>query len=224
MAEIIKLSALRAIAGTWVTADNDSFVEFTVEPTAKGVVVTGRETIHGEGMVISDVSWDARGLHFTSTLPSNGYRAGHVFRLPAENGRLRHELTLVEIWVRRENVGKSDEETFPLDANSTIEPLLWMQRWYAGQCDGKWEDERGVRISTFDLPGWRLEIDLAGTEMEHVPFAKREYQPGDDLNSWTCEVADQKFKAECSADNLITVIGVFRSWVERSTAPAARDA
>jgi hypothetical protein len=83
MADIIKRSAAHSLSGTWVNADGDRHVEFSIEPSATGIVVTGRETLHGEGFVISDVTWDGCVLRFWSVLPSTGYRAGHALRAPA---------------------------------------------------------------------------------------------------------------------------------------------
>jgi hypothetical protein len=215
MADIIKLSAAHSLAGTWIEADGDSHAEFTVQPSATGVIVTGRETLHGEGFAISDVTWDGSVLRFWSVLPSTGYRAGHALRAPPENGRLHHEVSFVETWVRKASIHPGVESSLPLHPTSTTEPLVWLQHWYASQCDGDWEHQFGVKIDTLDNPGWKLDVDLAGTELEHVPFTQQEFQLSEDFNWWVCKVEDGKFKGRCSIENLITVIGVFRSWVER---------
>jgi hypothetical protein len=44
--------------------------------------------------------------------------------------------------------------------------LDFLQRWYAEQCDGKWEHSYGVRIETLDNPGWQITVDLNGTGLE----------------------------------------------------------
>lgn len=217
MADIINLPAAHALAGTWVNSDWDT--EFTVQPSATGAVVIGRDTMHGEGFVISDVSWDGSVLRFTSMLPSTGYKAGHAFYSPPANGRLQHEVSFFETWVRKDSAEANDEKSLPLHPNSTLEPLVWLQHWYASQCDGDWEHEFGVKIDTLDNPGWCLDIDLTGTELEHEPFTAQEYQLNEDFNWWVCRVEDGKFKGRCSIENLITIIGVFRSWVERCGSP-----
>ncbi|MEV8403368.1 Imm53 family immunity protein [Streptomyces niveus] len=43
--------------------------------------------------------------------------------------------------------------------------LDWLRNWYAQQCDGEWEHERGVRIATLDNPGWTVSIDLEESEL-----------------------------------------------------------
>ena len=45
-----------------------------------------------------------------------------------------------------------------------------LQAWYAAQCDGDWEHDYGVDITTLDNPGWRVRIPLAGTSLEHAAF------------------------------------------------------
>ncbi|MBL0319091.1 MAG: hypothetical protein IPP74_07360 [Alphaproteobacteria bacterium] len=47
-----------------------------------------------------------------------------------------------------------------------IEPsqsLNWLMSWYASHCNGDWEHENQIKISTLDNPGWRLQIDLVDT-------------------------------------------------------------
>ncbi|WP_303850070.1 immunity 53 family protein [Apibacter mensalis] len=41
--------------------------------------------------------------------------------------------------------------------------LVWLEEWYASQCDGYWEHNYGVKIETFDNPGWGLKIELEDT-------------------------------------------------------------
>jgi hypothetical protein len=47
--------------------------------------------------------------------------------------------------------------------NDSENVLVWLQGWYAAQCDGDWEHERGVKIETLDNPEWAIRIDLEGT-------------------------------------------------------------
>jgi hypothetical protein len=46
------------------------------------------------------------------------------------------------------------------------DPVVAISTWYYDHCNGDWEHEYGVRISTLDNPGWCIEIDLQGTELE----------------------------------------------------------
>jgi len=56
--------------------------------------------------------------------------------------------------------------------NSAAADLLWIQNWYAAQCDGDWEHAYGVSIGTIDNPRWWVKIDLKGTDLEGAPFAE----------------------------------------------------
>lgn len=49
-------------------------------------------------------------------------------------------------------------------------PLAWLQARCHRHCDGDWEHRFGVRIQTLDSPGWAVDIDLIGTELEDVAF------------------------------------------------------
>ena len=47
-------------------------------------------------------------------------------------------------------------------------PLLKLSNWYRSNCNGDWEYDYGIKIETLDNPGWRVEIEFAGTDL----FAK----------------------------------------------------
>jgi hypothetical protein len=90
------------------------------------------------------------------------------------------------------------------------DPLSWLQDWYVAQCDGDWEHEWGVKIGTFDNPGWSLEVDLTNTPLEDVAFTKIDVERSD--HDWLfCEVVDNKFKAACGPRNLAEAIEQFRA-------------
>ncbi len=36
-----------------------------------------------------------------------------------------------------------------------------LSAWHLRQCDGEWEHRYGVKITTYDNPGWGVEIDIA---------------------------------------------------------------
>lgn len=72
------------------------------------------------------------------------------------------------------------------------EKLSLLSRWFASQCNGKWEHELGVTIETIDNPGWRVVIDLRGTALESKTLLPIEKMV-DDSNWLTIAVADKKF-------------------------------
>jgi hypothetical protein len=47
-----------------------------------------------------------------------------------------------------------------------VDDLAWLEQWYRNQCDGDWEEQRGVSVESLDNPGWSLHVDLAGTSLE----------------------------------------------------------
>jgi len=53
-----------------------------------------------------------------------------------------------------------------------MDELRELQDWYLSQCDGDWEHQNGINIVSLDNPGWTVDIALAGTELEHVPFVE----------------------------------------------------
>ena len=48
--------------------------------------------------------------------------------------------------------------------------LARLQRWYAARCDGTWEHQHGISITSCDNPGWWVKIALAGTPLRGVAF------------------------------------------------------
>jgi hypothetical protein len=96
-----------------------------------------------------------------------------------------------------------------------FDPLVWLQAWYAMQCDGDWEHEFGVRVETLDNPGWSLAIDLSGTVMAELAYDGREIHRSE--HDWfVARVVDQRFEVACGPLNLGEAIHEFRAWVAAS--------
>ena len=93
-----------------------------------------------------------------------------------------------------------------------------LQAWYEGQCDGDWEHEFGVRIETLDNPGWSVEINLEGTALEGIAFA-RIHDMAPEREWLSCRVEGGKFQGAGGAPMLGTIIRTFLDWVRQ--APAA---
>ena len=101
------------------------------------------------------------------------------------------------------------------DDGDQVQPgaLTWLQAWYATQCDGDWEHQHGVEIGTLDNPGWRLQIDLVGTELE--PRGKDRAEVHRSEHDWcTTWVEDATFHAACGPLNLGEAIHEFRCWAQ----------
>jgi len=98
--------------------------------------------------------------------------------------------------------------------------LTWLQQWYQRQCDGEWEHTFGVRIDTLDNPGWRVTIDLTGTELQGRPYGDYHHVAGPD--SWVhCEVVDEEFRGYGGPNNLPEILQCFRNWAESEGRPSA---
>ena len=94
-------------------------------------------------------------------------------------------------------------------------PFLWLQNWYLSNCDGDWEHNQNVLITTLDNPGWSIDINLEGTVMEDVEFEKL-FTENSEHDWFCCRVEQGKFLGDGGPLNLGDIIDVFRNWVETS--------
>lgn len=96
---------------------------------------------------------------------------------------------------------------------STIEQL---QSWYLSNCDGDWEHDRGVRISTIDNPGWSVELPLTGAMLTGPAFLPVEIDrsPLDWIRCW---VENERFHAAGGPQNLDEMLRIFLDWAKRGT-------
>ena len=87
--------------------------------------------------------------------------------------------------------------------------------WYARQCDGDWEHSHGIRITTLDNPGWRLDINVSGTEREGFSFeaVREERDELDWIHAWK---EQEIFKVACGPLNLAEALQRFLDWVHDS--------
>lgn len=93
------------------------------------------------------------------------------------------------------------------------EILVWLQNWYANQCDGLWEHSYGIDIGTIDNPGWKVKIDLKGTALDGKSFEKKRIENNEDdwIIYWT---ENSVFEAAGGIKNLVGIIKIFKKWVE----------
>ena len=91
--------------------------------------------------------------------------------------------------------------------------LQWTQEWYSNNCDGDWEHNQNIIITTIDNPGWSITIDLFGTVLSDKTF--HEVFIEESSNNWfCCRVVEGKFLGDCGPQNLLNVIQIFRNWAE----------
>lgn len=85
-----------------------------------------------------------------------------------------------------------------------------LEDWYYKNTDSEWEHLYGISIKSLDNPGWMLEVDLKGTNLENKPFASFsigvDYEKNITELKWiSCKVEDSKFiAAGNSLDHLIS--------------------
>jgi hypothetical protein len=92
--------------------------------------------------------------------------------------------------------------------------LARIQTWYACQCDGDWEHGYGIHIETLDNPGWRININVEGTDLEGRPFVPVERGLGDDSTTdWhRIWVEDNRFQGTGDPTKLIFILEQFLAW------------
>lgn len=97
--------------------------------------------------------------------------------------------------------------------------LQRLSAWYLSQCDGDWEHTWGVKIGTLDNPGWYVEIALAGTPLEHVPFAAHMDLYEHETEWIHCRREGQTFQIHCGPERLDAALQVFLDWVDSTEIP-----
>jgi len=88
----------------------------------------------------------------------------------------------------------------------------FLASWYSARCDGEWEHEFGVRLETIDNPGWNLQVDLVGTEMEGRVVDQVTQIP--EGGGWVIIASDGSvFEASCDPMSLRLVVHEFEKFV-----------
>lgn len=96
-----------------------------------------------------------------------------------------------------------------------VDDFKWLESWYFSQCDGDWEHEYGVKITTTETQGWCVNIDLLGTELEGKNFENVNIKI-DETNWIKCMVKNNKFEGFGGKVNLLEVLHLFRAWAENN--------
>ena len=92
--------------------------------------------------------------------------------------------------------------------------LQRLQDWYFSQCDGDWEHDWGVRVSTLDNPGWSIDINTDETVYEKVTFEAVKIERSND--DWIHAFREETtIKLRCGPKNLEESLLIFLDWVEQ---------
>ncbi|WHY01339.1 immunity 53 family protein [Neobacillus sp. DY30] len=100
-----------------------------------------------------------------------------------------------------------------------MDSLIWLQKWFAKQCDGDWEHSYGISIETLDNPGWRVKISLQNIDVEQkdIVILNSERNESDWIH---CKIAYDKeldgiyFWGYGGIENLGEILDSFRRWVD----------
>ena len=92
--------------------------------------------------------------------------------------------------------------------------LSFVTEWYQRHCDGEWEHAYGVRVDTIDNPGWSIEIDLVGTELQgsKLDWVKDGADADEVWLFWRS--TGTKFEAACGAGDLDRAFSAFKNFAE----------
>ena len=77
-----------------------------------------------------------------------------------------------------------------------------LQDWYVAQCDGTWENDRGITVETLDNPGWKV---VVGLEDDWVHA--RALDTGE-------TAVRRRFEAFCGPRSLAEALDIFLDWAE----------
>ncbi|MEQ5045296.1 Imm53 family immunity protein [Providencia manganoxydans] len=88
--------------------------------------------------------------------------------------------------------------------------ITQLQNWYKSKCNGLWEHEYGLDISTLDNPGWKVHINgEKGKEELNLTVNNND---DDWLNIITNDI---EFKGYGSPQNLNTILNYAIKWLNK---------
>jgi hypothetical protein len=89
--------------------------------------------------------------------------------------------------------------------------LEWIQQWYYKNCNGDWEHDENITITTIDNPGWSLTIKLEETYLENKMY-KEIFNDKSQVDWYCCRVEHNKFLGDGGPLNLKDLLYAFREW------------
>ena len=85
--------------------------------------------------------------------------------------------------------------------------LQRLQNWYSQNCNGDWEHENVIKITTVSNPGWWIEINLNQTPLENAKFKTEDDKS--ELDWYFIIVENAKFRASGDFSKLEFIINYF---------------
>jgi immunity protein 53 of polymorphic toxin system len=91
--------------------------------------------------------------------------------------------------------------------------LQRLETWCTQQATEGWDRAGAVRIETLGDPGWRVHVDLRGTELERRAYEEvRKLCPGE---TWLhCRVRNGCFEGCGGSEMLDTILASFLDWAQ----------
>lgn len=104
----------------------------------------------------------------------------------------------------------------------SLDPVEFLAAWYAQQCDGDWEHDSGVLITTLDNPGWSLQVNIRDTDLEGISL-ETERSEGED-GTWTVVGCDgAMFDAAGDERSLPRLLARFQEFCTQNADTAAEQ-
>jgi hypothetical protein len=82
--------------------------------------------------------------------------------------------------------------------------------WFIEHCDGSWEHEKGVIIESLDNPGWRLQVQIRGTELDGFQSERQIIATGSSWLHWWS--TGELFHAACGPSDLPLALRAFEDF------------
>ncbi|TGE29595.1 immunity 53 family protein [Hymenobacter metallicola] len=87
--------------------------------------------------------------------------------------------------------------------------LQRIQRWYLINCNGEWEHDYGISITTLDNPGWWVTINLKDTCLQTAVLLKQPTVERSATNWVFWHIENQQFIAAGGPENLSEILSYF---------------
>ncbi|MDB9720391.1 immunity 53 family protein [Winogradskyella sp.] len=92
--------------------------------------------------------------------------------------------------------------------------LDWIQDWFKSQCDGDWEKDEVIQITTLATPGWEVEIDISNTSLANleIKWILNEINRQD---WYGVKVENAKFLAAGDGGKLMFLLDLFKQMIDK---------
>jgi len=95
-----------------------------------------------------------------------------------------------------------------------MEILDWIQNWFKDNCDGNWEKDEVIQITTIKNPGWEVEIDISNTSIANINISWILNEKG--AQDWYgVKIENKKFNASGDSGKLQFLLGLFKEMIEK---------